>query len=112
MYKDESLEPFNMNYGVWRPTPLPLCTVCPRSIDPFLYLSYYIKRVTTSWTDSLIDRYNISVVGPLFLDGESVKVDSPTLLHRRIIGTRQFKGLRTLSTVHRATTLRTSRKSC
>ena len=29
-----------------------MCTVCPRSSDPFYIGSYYIKGVTTSWTDS------------------------------------------------------------
>ena len=27
-------------------------TVCPRSSDPFYIVIYFIKRVTTSWTDS------------------------------------------------------------
>ena len=26
-------------------------TVCPRSCDPFYIVTYYIKWVTTSWTD-------------------------------------------------------------
>ena len=26
-------------------------TVCPRSSDPFYIVTYYIKWVTTSWTD-------------------------------------------------------------
>ena len=29
-------------------------TVCPRSSDPFYIVSYYIKWVTTSWTNSTI----------------------------------------------------------
>ena len=29
-------------------------TVCPRSNDPFYIVSYYIKWVTTSWTDGSI----------------------------------------------------------
>ena len=29
-----------------------LCTVCPRSSDPFTIVSYYMKWVTTSWTYS------------------------------------------------------------
>ena len=28
-------------------------TVCPRSSYPFYVVSYYIKWVTTSWTDSM-----------------------------------------------------------
>ena len=28
-------------------------TVCPRSSDPFYTVSYFIKRVTTSWTYSM-----------------------------------------------------------
>ena len=28
-------------------------TVCPGSSDPFYIVSYYIKRVTTSWTYSM-----------------------------------------------------------
>ena len=31
-----------------------ICTVCPRSSDPFYVVSYYIKRVTTSYTYSNI----------------------------------------------------------
>ena len=33
---------------------LPRYTVCPRSSDPFYIVSYYIKWVTTSWTDSIV----------------------------------------------------------
>ena len=29
-------------------------TVCPRSSDPFQIVTYYIKWVTTSWTDSIL----------------------------------------------------------
>ena len=29
-------------------------TVCPRSSDPFYIVTYYIKWVTTSWTQSKI----------------------------------------------------------
>ena len=29
-------------------------TVCPRSSDPFYIVTYYIKWVTTSWTDGMI----------------------------------------------------------
>ena len=35
-------------------------TVCPRSSDPFYIVTYYIKWVTTSWTDSNIIIHNIS----------------------------------------------------
>ena len=28
-------------------------TVCPRSSDPFYIIPYYIKWVTTSWTDGI-----------------------------------------------------------
>ena len=31
-------------------------TVCPGSSDPFYIVSYYIKRVTTSWTHSTLVR--------------------------------------------------------
>ena len=30
------------------------CTVCPGSSDPFYIVSYYIKRVITSWTFSTL----------------------------------------------------------
>ena len=30
-------------------------TVCPRSSDPFYILTFYIKLVTTSWTDGTMD---------------------------------------------------------
>ena len=29
-----------------------ILTMCPRSSDPFYIVTYYIKLVTTSWTDS------------------------------------------------------------
>ena len=29
------------------------CTVCPRSRDSFYIVTYYIKWVTTSWTDGM-----------------------------------------------------------
>ena len=31
-----------------------LHTVCPRSSDPFYIVTYYIKWVTTSWTDGIV----------------------------------------------------------
>ena len=34
----------------------PLFIVCPRSIDPFYEVTYYIKWVTTSWTHSTCSR--------------------------------------------------------
>ena len=37
---DEMLEGFKNRIG----------TVCPRSLDPFHMVSYYIKGVNTSWT--------------------------------------------------------------
>ena len=27
-----------------------ICTICPRSSDPFYMITYYMKWVTTSWT--------------------------------------------------------------
>ena len=30
-------------------------TVCPRSSDTFYIVSYYIKCVTTSWTDGILN---------------------------------------------------------
>ena len=35
-----------------------VCTVSPRSSDPIFTESYYIKWVTTSWTDSAIDSFD------------------------------------------------------
>ena len=32
--------------------------VCPRSSDPFYIVTYCIKRVTTSWTDSTLKQKN------------------------------------------------------
>ena len=29
-------------------------TVCPRSSDPFYLVTYFIKWVTTSWTNSIM----------------------------------------------------------
>ena len=41
---------------LWKPyvqEVVPLYSVCPRSSDPFyIIVTYYIKRVTTSWTHS------------------------------------------------------------
>ena len=37
-------------------------TVCPRSIDPFDIVSYYINQVKTSWT------YGTHKHGPLLID--------------------------------------------
>ena len=34
-----------------------LHTVCPGSSDPFYIVTYYIKWVTTSWTDSIVSNY-------------------------------------------------------
>ena len=31
-----------------------VCTVCPRSNDPFYIVSYYIRWLTTSWTDGIV----------------------------------------------------------
>ena len=41
-----------MPSGSFRPTSVQGYTVCPRSSDPFYIISYYIKWVTTSWTNS------------------------------------------------------------
>ena len=30
-----------------------LSTVCPRNRDPFYIVTYYIKWITTSWTDGI-----------------------------------------------------------
>ena len=39
-----------------------VCTVCPRSSDPFYIVTYYIKLVTTSWTHSTsLGKINIIV---------------------------------------------------
>ena len=39
-------------------------TVCPRNSDRFYIVTYYIKRVTTSWTDSMY--CNSRVMSPKF----------------------------------------------
>ena len=31
--------------------------VCPGSSDPFYIVAFYIKWVTTSWTDGIMDKY-------------------------------------------------------
>ena len=38
-------------------------TLCPRSLDPFYSVSYFIKRVKTSWTYSTVhsELYNIYI---------------------------------------------------
>ena len=33
-------------------------TICPRSSDPFYIVTYYIKYVTTSWTDGKYYKIN------------------------------------------------------
>ena len=33
-----------------------LSTICPRSSDPFYIVTYYMKRVTTSWTDGMREK--------------------------------------------------------
>ena len=38
---------------------LNVCTVCPRSSDPFYVVFNYIKWVTTSWTDGM---YYINII--------------------------------------------------
>ena len=40
-----------LNSKLWREKSS--TTVCPISSDPFYVLTYYIKRVTTSWTYSI-----------------------------------------------------------
>ena len=35
-------------------------TVCPRSSEPFYMLIYYIRCVTTSWTDGMLSSYWMS----------------------------------------------------
>ena len=37
-----------------KPNQCRFCTVCPRSSDPFHIVRYYIKRVTTTWTHSML----------------------------------------------------------
>ena len=36
-------------------------TVCQRSSDPFHIVSYYIKRVTASWTHSITQQILLSI---------------------------------------------------
>ena len=38
---------------IWDSQGTVLYTVCPRSSDQFYILTYYIKWVTTSWTDGI-----------------------------------------------------------
>ena len=38
------------------------CTVCPRNLDPFYAVSYYLFKLSlfkTSWTDSNTRNYNV-----------------------------------------------------
>ena len=44
-----------------------LRTVCPRSSDPFYIVTYYIKRVTNSWTDSTICPRSTNCPDPFYL---------------------------------------------
>ena len=43
-------------------------TVCPRSSDPFYIATYYIKWVTTSWTDGNIEFGGYKINHPVFLE--------------------------------------------
>ena len=51
---------------------------CPRNLDPFYSLTYYIKLVKTSWTDSIYT-YDEKEEGTLFMLffvlGESMRVN-------------------------------------
>ena len=39
--------------------PTEICTVCPRSSDPFYIATYYTKWVTTSWAYSKIHAFKL-----------------------------------------------------
>ena len=39
-----------------------LVTVCPGSSDPFYVVTYYIKRVTTSWTYSIYLEFGLKIL--------------------------------------------------
>ena len=39
-----------------------LDTLCPRSLDPFDTVTYYIKWLKTSWTDSKVKKFHINAV--------------------------------------------------
>ena len=43
----------SMNLSLGVPSVPLATTVCPRSSDPFCIVTYYIKWVTTSWTDGV-----------------------------------------------------------
>ena len=45
LYKYYAFRPHYMQYIAF--------TVCPRSLDPFYVVSYYMKLVMTSWTNSI-----------------------------------------------------------
>ena len=38
-----------------------ICAVCPRISDPFYIVTYYLKWVTTSWTDGTLFLYLLSI---------------------------------------------------
>ena len=44
-----------------------ICTVCPRISDPFYVVSYYIKRVTTSWTHSKCRDFPVHFIAKMFM---------------------------------------------
>ena len=44
--------PGNLKFPFKKKTPV-YNTVCPKSSDPFCIVTYYIKWVTTSWTDGI-----------------------------------------------------------
>ena len=37
-----------------------LDTMCPRSSDPYYIVTYYMKRVTTSWTYSTLSALSVN----------------------------------------------------
>ena len=51
-----------------------IATVCPRSSYPIYVITYYIKWVITSWTDSSISKL-FGCVNPRTLAGKSVKLE-------------------------------------
>ena len=47
----QPLNSFIMQFSSFKNSRFICLTVCPRSSDPFYTVTYYMKWVTTSWTD-------------------------------------------------------------
>ena len=50
------------NFIIFCRTALNHTTMCPRSSDPFYIVTYYMKRVTTSWTHNMTHTHRVTTL--------------------------------------------------